>query len=55
MLGGKAVIFANRGGTVEITAAGFGTTITGPDAAPSTPRLWPDAKLSAAKASVAFE
>lgn len=55
LLAGKAVLFANRGGKVEITEAGFGTTITGPDAAPSTPRLWPDAKLSAAKVSVAFE
>lgn len=54
LLGGKAVIFTNRGGKVEITEPGFGTTITGPDTAPTTPRPWPDAKMATAKASVEF-
>jgi hypothetical protein len=55
LLGGKGVIFKNRAGSVEITAPEFGTTVTGPDQAPTSPKEWPTDKLDRSKAMVAFQ
>lgn len=54
LLDGKGVIFRNRTGSVEITTPEFGTTIAGPDSAPTPPRRWGAEKLTRAKSMVTF-
>lgn len=54
LLDGRSVYVRNKMGMVELTSIGGGTTINNPDSLPSTPRIWGEKKLNAAKASVAW-
>ncbi|MCG8333363.1 MAG: FecR domain-containing protein [Proteobacteria bacterium] len=53
LLKGKGVVISNRGGEVEITKVGWGTTLVADDVAPTTPKPWGKDKIARALASVA--
>lgn len=55
MLEGTGVYVESRGGRVELTEAGQGTAITGPNATPSSPRFWGGDKINRAVATISFE
>ncbi|MGJ3259463.1 MAG: FecR family protein [Rhodospirillales bacterium] len=54
LLDGKGVYVETKGGTVELTDVGNGTSVSGKDAAPSEPKSWGQSKLDRAAATVAF-
>ncbi len=53
LLKGEGVVISNRGGEVEITKVGWGTTLVADDIAPTTPKPWGKDKISRALATVA--
>jgi len=54
LLKGKAIFIENAAGRVEITQPGYGTTVGGPNAGPTSPIQWAPAKLQRAVDSVSF-
>lgn len=55
LLGGGGVYIENAAGRVEISQAGYGTTVKSADQAPGTPIRWGDQKLNAALQSVSLD
>ncbi len=55
LLDGRRIDIANDAGRVSITTPGHGTTVPGPDVAPTPPTAWRQPKLDLARDSVAFD
>ena len=54
LLDGKSITIETKGGRVEITTPGEGTSIRAANEAPSPPKAWPEAKIDRAVATVTF-
>lgn len=55
LLDGKGIIVTNAAGSVEINTVGDGTSVAGPQSAPTAPITWSADKLRRARETVSFQ